>query len=89
MSKNKQVRAVALEYDKACDTAPRVSAKGRGESAKNIIKVAHQNGIPIQKDEDLVEMLSKVELDQEVPQNLYVAVAEVFSFIYKLTNKKS
>ncbi|MFA6759672.1 MAG: EscU/YscU/HrcU family type III secretion system export apparatus switch protein [Sulfuricurvum sp.] len=82
-------KAIALEYDRKRDAAPRVSAKGRGESAKNIIKVAHQNGIPIQKDEDLVEMLSKVELDQEVPQNLYVAVAEVFSFIYKLTNKKS
>jgi len=57
------------------------------KSAKNIIKIALLNDLPIQKDEDLIELLSKVELNKEVPQNLYKAVAEVFSFIYTITKK--
>jgi len=81
-----QKKAVALEYDKDKNNAPLVSALGRGESAKNIIKIAEENGIPIQKDEDLVNMLSQIELNQEIPVELYKAVSEVFSFIYGLSN---
>ena len=80
-------KAVALGYDIDKDNAPRVVAKGKGASAENIIKIAQLHNLPIQKDEDLVELLSKVELDREVPEKLYVAVAEVFSFIYKITKK--
>lgn len=78
-------KAVALRYDHQKESAPRVIAKGKGESAENIIKIAELHNLPIRKDEDLVELLSKVELDREVPEKLYVAVAEVFSFIYKIT----
>lgn len=78
-------KAVALRYDHQKERAPRVVAKGKGESAENIIKIAELHNLPIRKDEDLVELLSKVELDREVPEKLYVAVAEVFSFIYKIT----
>jgi len=85
MSKIK--KAVALKYDKKKDGAPKVKAIGRGEVAKNIIKIAKEYNLPIKKDEDLVELLSKVEIDREIPQNLYKAVAEVFSFIYKMTGK--
>lgn len=81
-------KAVALQYDREKDVAPRVVAKGKGESAENIIKIAERHNLPIQKDEDLVELLSKVELDREVPEKLYLAVAEVFSFIYKITNPR-
>ena len=77
-------KAVALGYDIDKDNAPRVVAKGKGESAENIIKIAQLHNLPIQQDEDLVELLSKVELDREVPEKLYLAVAEVFSFIYKI-----
>ncbi|HEX5329797.1 EscU/YscU/HrcU family type III secretion system export apparatus switch protein [Sulfuricurvum sp.] len=80
-------KAVALSYDLDKDRAPRVVAKGKGQSAENIIKIAQLHNLPIKEDEDLVEMLSKVELDREVPEKLYLAVAEVFSFIYKITNK--
>jgi len=80
-------KAVALKYDKEKEEAPRVISKGEGETAKNIIKIALLNDLPIQKDEDLIELLSKVELNKEVPQNLYKAVAEVFSFIYTITKK--
>lgn len=81
-------KAVALKYDPLENSAPKVVGKGKGSSAENIIKIAQLHNLPIKEDKDLVEMLSKVELDREVPQNLYVAVAEVFTFIYKITNKK-
>jgi len=81
-------KAVALRYDKDKENAPRVVAKGQGNTAENIIKIAELHNLPIKKDEDLIELLSKVELDKEVPQALYRAVAEVFSFIYKITKKE-
>ncbi len=84
---DKTTKAVALQYERSKDRAPRVTAKGKGDVAKNIIKVAELHNLPIKKDEDLVEMLSKVELDREVPENLYKAVAELFSFIYRVSKK--
>jgi flagellar biosynthesis protein len=87
MSREKVQKAAALRYDTAKESAPRVLAKGKGASAENIIKIAELNDIPIRKDEDLVELLSKVEIDKEIPAELYKAVAEVFSFIYSVTNK--
>ena len=82
-----RTKAVALKYDKSSGSAPKVTAKGEGFTAQNIIKIAELNEVPIQKDEDLVEMLSQLELDREVPPEMYKAVAEVFSFIYKATKK--
>lgn len=79
-------RAVALQYDKDKNDAPNVTAKGHGETAKNIIKIAQENGIPIKKDEDLVNMLTQIELNKEIPVELYQAVSEVFSFIYSISN---
>jgi flagellar biosynthesis protein len=81
-------KAVALRFDKTQENAPRVIASGKGESAENIIKIAKIHDLPIQKNEDLVELLSKVELNREVPDNLYKAVAEVFAFIYKMSGEK-
>jgi flagellar biosynthesis protein len=80
-------KAVVLGYDQDKNLAPRVVAKGKGASAENIIKIAQLHNLPIKEDADLVELLSKVELDREVPEKLYVAVAEVFSFLYKITKK--
>jgi len=80
-------KAAALRYDKDKESAPRVIAKGEGSAAENIIKIAQLHNLPIKKDEDLIELLSKVELDKEVPEALYKAVAEVFSFIYKASKK--
>jgi len=80
-------KAAALRYDSSKESAPRVIAKGKGKSAENIIKIAELHNLPIKKDEDLIELLSKVEIDKEVPEALYKAVAEVFSFIYKVTKK--
>ena len=80
-------KAVALQYDRGSSSAPKVTAKGEGKVAQNIIEIAELNNVPIQKDEDLVELLSNVELDREIPAEMYKAVAEVFSFIYKMTKK--
>ncbi|MFA6136588.1 MAG: EscU/YscU/HrcU family type III secretion system export apparatus switch protein [Sulfurimonas sp.] len=80
-------KAAALRYDKEKENAPRVIAKGEGRTAESIIKIAELHNLPIRKDEDLIELLSKVELDKEVPEALYKAVAEIFSFIYKVTKK--
>ena len=80
-------KAVALKYDRQKSSAPKVTAKGKGEVAKNIVKIAKEHDVLIKKDEDLVELLSKVEIDKEIPENLYKAVAELFSYIYKVTRK--
>ena len=80
-------KAAALRYNTEKESAPKVVAKGEGEAAQNIIKIAQENNLPIKKDEDLIELLSKVEIDKEIPEAMYKAVAEVFSFIYRTTNK--
>lgn len=84
----KKLKAAALRYDTQKENAPRVVAKGEGKTAENIIKIAELNDLPIKKDEDLMELLSNVEIDKEVPDALYKAVAEVFSFVYKVSRKK-
>ena len=81
-------KAVALGYNRQKDNAPKVLATGSGEVAKNIINLAKSHDIPIKEDADLIEVLSKVDLNEEVPPNLYKAVAEIFSFLYQMTNKK-
>ena len=81
-------KAVALRYDQDKENSPRVVATGKGTTAENIIKIAQLHNLPIQEDADLVELLSKVELDQEIPEKLYVAVAEVFRFLYDITRKE-
>jgi len=84
----KKLKAAALRYDTDKENAPRLVAKGEGKTAENIIKIAQLHDLPIKKDEDLIELLSNVELDKEVPDALYKAVAEVFSFVYKVSRKK-
>jgi flagellar biosynthesis protein len=80
-------KAAAIKYDLDKDNAPKLIAKGKGETASNIIKIAKENNIPIKKDEDLIELLSKIDIDKEIPTSMYKAVAEIFSFIYDLSNK--
>lgn len=80
-------KAAALQYDHLLNNAPKIIAKGEGNVAKNIIKIAQDNNLPIKKDEDLIELLSKLDIDKEIPTDMYKAVAEIFSFIYGITNK--
>lgn len=81
-------KAVALRYDREKENAPRVIASGKGISAENILKIAELHNLPIKKDEDLVELLSKIEIDHEIPENLYIAVVEVFQFLYTITHNE-
>lgn len=80
-------KAAALQYDQLLNNAPKIIAKGEGNVAKNIIKIAQDNNLPIKKDEDLIELLSQLDIDKEIPTDMYKAVAEIFSFIYGITNK--
>ncbi|ANS73987.1 FhlB domain-containing protein [Paenibacillus yonginensis] len=76
-------KAVALKYDPAVNDAPTVAAKGQGYMAQQILERAEEFGIPVQEDANLVEVLSKLDLDQQIPPELYTLVAEILSFIYR------
>lgn len=81
--RNLPKKAVALKYEPELRTAPVVTAKGQGVMAEQILRRAQENGIPIQEDASLVEVLSKLDLEQEIPPELYQLVAEVLSFVYR------
>jgi flagellar biosynthesis protein len=76
-------KAVALRYRDDEGAAPRVVAKGHGHVADRIRRIAESCGIPVHRDDDLLELLAQVELDREIPPELYGAVAEVLSWIYR------
>jgi flagellar biosynthesis protein len=82
-------RAVALRYDQDREQAPRVVAKGERLLAERIIEEANDAGVPIHEDPDLVALLTKLDLDTEIPEELYRAVAEVLAFVYRLNKKFS
>jgi len=85
ISDTKNTLAVALHYDKT--GAPRVVAKGKGTIGEKIIEIAKQNDIPIQENEVLAGALSNVELGDEIPAELYKAVAEVLIFVMRLSGR--
>lgn len=78
---------MALGYDAQTDAAPRVLAKGERRVAERIIELAKEHGIPIQENPDLVALLAKVDVSAYIPEELYLAVAEVLAFVYRLNNK--
>ncbi len=80
---NKAENVVALRYHENEDNAPKVVAKGKGEVARKIKELAQKNGIPIYRDDDLVNLLSQIEIDREIPPELYSAIAEILSWIYR------
>ena len=77
--------AVALHYDG--DTAPTLTAKGKGEVARQILEIAREHNVPLHEDADLVQLLSRLDLGDEIPRNLYIAVAEVIAFAYLVSGK--
>jgi flagellar biosynthesis protein len=79
--------AVALRYDGA--GAPRVTATGQGLIAEQIARVAREHDVPLYQDADLARLLASVELGTEIPRALYVAVAEVIAFAYRLSGRTS
>lgn len=75
-------RALALQYDGV--GAPRVTAKGLAEVADRIIALAEEHGVPLYEDPQLAAALSHLELGEEIPELLYLAIAEVLAFVYDL-----
>lgn len=80
--------AVALKYDKDKKEAPFVIAKGKGQVADEILEKANKESIQIVEDELLASSLVKLEISDEIPEELYKTVAEILSFIYGLDKEK-
>ncbi|MFK5914856.1 MAG: EscU/YscU/HrcU family type III secretion system export apparatus switch protein [Woeseiaceae bacterium] len=77
--------AVALKYDG--DNAPKVTAKGTHDLAEQIIELAKKHNIPFTENKELVTLLSHLELGEEIPEALYLAVAEIIAFAYLIKSK--
>lgn len=93
-NQDKELRkeAVALTYNKYGQNAPRIVAKGKGLIAEEILERAKEHNIPVQEDSTLVELLGKLNINEQIPEELYQAVAEVFAFVYradKIAGRKS
>ena len=84
-AKTKSPLAVALHYDRT--GAPRVIAKGKGSIGAKIVEIAKAHDIPIEENEVLAGALSNVEIGDEIPEELYKAVAEVLIFVLKLSGR--
>jgi flagellar biosynthesis protein len=82
MKSKRNKKAIAIEYGQK--SAPVVTAKAEGWSAEMIIEEAKKQGVYIAEDPELVEMLGHLELDTEIPEHLYVAVAVILSWAYWL-----
>jgi flagellar biosynthesis protein len=76
-------RAAALRYERGEDAAPVVTAAGRGIVADRILEIAREHEIPIHRNPALVDVLSRLDLEQAIPPELYLVVAEVLAFIYR------
>lgn len=91
MNKTKEKKettiAAAIEYDSQKDAAPRVTAKGRGIIGERILGLAVKHGVPVKKDPALVQILSRLDIDEQIPPELYKAVAEILAFIYSINER--
>ena len=89
MSKDKKkiIIAAAIEYDSKKNPAPKVTARGRGLMAEKIIELAKKHGVPIKEDPALVQILSRLDIDEEIPPELYKVVAEILAFIYSVNGR--
>ena len=80
-------KAVALRYDAEHDNSPRVVAKGAGAIAERIIELAREAGVPVREEADLVEVLSRLELNEEIPPDTYIIVAEILAWVYRINSR--
>ncbi len=75
--------AVALKESMGGKKVPRIAAAGRGDLAEKILQLAFENGISVREDSDLAEMLAVIELDSPIPNEAFVAVGEILSYLYR------
>lgn len=87
MKNTETIVAAALKYDNRKDAAPKLIAKGRGMIAEKIIELAQKNSVPIRSDPALVQILSKLDIDEQIPIELYKAVSEILAFVYSANNR--
>lgn len=80
--------AAALHYDETKDHAPRLIAYGKGDIAEQILQVAEENDIPLHQDTGLAQLLGNIELGAEIPEEAYHVVAEILTFVYRLSRSK-
>lgn len=80
---NVATRAKAVAIKDSVETLPRVVASGRGAVAEQILQIAWANDIKVREDTDLVEILSAIDLDSEIPVEAIAAVAEILSYVYR------
>lgn len=84
---SKKSEVVALKYNRKEDNAPKVVAKGKGYVAEQILELARQNNIPVREDTELLQVLSTLDLNREVPPHVYQVVAELLAFVYSVNQK--
>jgi flagellar biosynthesis protein len=87
MKNDKLKKAVALKYDSLKDKAPKVTAKGAGITAEKIIELAVKHGIPIKDDPDLIKVLSGLDINESIPPDIYLVVAELLAFVYSVNKQ--
>ncbi|GAA0577462.1 EscU/YscU/HrcU family type III secretion system export apparatus switch protein [Caenispirillum bisanense] len=80
--------AVALAWNPEHDTAPRVTASGRGAVAEQILQLAWANGVRVREDADLAQILAAIDLDMEIPVEAYAAVAEIMLYVYRANGQE-
>ncbi|MCD6198795.1 MAG: EscU/YscU/HrcU family type III secretion system export apparatus switch protein, partial [Deltaproteobacteria bacterium] len=85
--KKKNTIAAAIKYDDKRDAAPKLTAKGRGSIAEKIIKLAMEHNIPIREDPALVQILSRLDIDEQIPPEIYKAIAEILAFVYSVNEQ--
>ena len=78
-------QAIALKYDG--QNAPKVTAKGDSKTAEEIIALAREYGVPLYENPELVALLSNLELGDEIPQSLYITIAQIIAFAYHIRGK--
>lgn len=87
MSSEHQKKAVAIRYNPDIYDAPTITAKGAGAVAERIMERAREHGVPVQKDKSLVEVLAALDLNTQIPPELYQVVAEILAMVYKIEKK--
>lgn len=78
-----RLRVAALRYDHPADRAPKLVARGEGHVAEKILALAREHGIPIHEDRELVDTLARLDLEADIPVEVYQVVAEILAFLYR------
>ena len=78
-----RLRVAALRYDHPKDRSPKLVARGDGHVAEHILALAREHGIPVHEDRELVDTLARLDLEEDIPDEVYQVVAEILAFLYR------